>query len=211
VPPAKEESVASGFKMVFLPPQRDQTRQWAEAVAQAVPDATIVVAETEEEALREIPDADAAFGNVPKKILDQAGQLKWLAAPAIAPPAGYYYDELIAHPVVATNFRGIFNEHIAAHILAFVLALARGLQYYIPRQLRHEYRPERLDTGTVYLPESTALILGVGGIGAEAAKYLSQLGVRVLAVDARREDTPEGVAELRRRPRACSMPRASPG
>jgi phosphoglycerate dehydrogenase-like enzyme len=190
--------MANGFKMVFLPPQRTKTREWAEAVARAVPEATIVVAESEEEALREIPDADAAFGNLHRNILEQAGQLKWLAAPAIAPPAGYYYDELIAHPVTATNFRGIFNEHIAAHILAFVLALARGLQYYIPRQLKHEYRPERLDSGTVYLPESTALILGVGGIGAETAKYLSQLGVRVLAIDARREDTPAGVAELHR-------------
>ena len=190
--------MATGFKMVFLPPQRDVTRQWAEAVAHAVPDATIVVAETEEEALREIPDADAAFGNLGRNLLDKAQQLRWLAAPALAPPAGYYYDELVAHPVEATNFRGIFNEHIAAHILAFVLALARGLQFYIPRQLRHEYEPERTDTGTVYLPESTALILGVGGIGSETAKYLSQLGVRVLGIDARREDTPEGVAELHR-------------
>ena len=187
-----------GFKMVFLPPQRDFTRQWAEAVAQAVPDATIVVAENEEEALREIVDADAAFGNLHRNLLDASQQLTWLAAPAIAPPAGYYYQELIDHPVQATNFRGIFNEHIAAHILAFVLALARGLHYYIPRQLKHEYRPERTDTGTVYLPESTALILGVGGIGSETAKYLSQLGVRVLGIDARREDTPEGVAELHR-------------
>ena len=190
--------MATGFKMVFLPPQRDVTRQWAEAVAQAVPEATIVVAEDEAEALREIPDADAAFGNIPIEILSASGQLRWLAAPAIAPPAGYYYDDLIAHPVVATNFRGIFNEHIAAHILAFVLALARGLHYYIPRQLRHEYQPERVDTGTVYLPESTALILGVGGIGAETAKYLSQLGVTVLGIDARREDSPEGVAALHR-------------
>src|SRR4051794_5001263 len=184
--------------MVFLPPQRDQTRQWAEAVAQAVPDATIVVAETDAEALREIPDADAAFGNLDQQLLAASGQIKWLAAPAIAPPAGYYYDELIAHPVIATNFRGIFNEHIAAHILAFTLALARGLHYYIPQQIRHEYTPRRLDSGTVYLPESTALILGVGGIGSEAAKYLSQLGVRVLGIDARREDTPDGVAELHR-------------
>ena len=61
--------MASGFKMVFLPPQRDTTRQWAEAVAQAVPDATIVVAETEEEALREIPDADATFGNLHPHLL----------------------------------------------------------------------------------------------------------------------------------------------
>jgi hypothetical protein len=50
-----------------------------------------------------------------------------LQAPQAAPPAGYYYPELIAHSVVVTNFREIFNDHIGAHILAFVLAFARGL------------------------------------------------------------------------------------
>jgi phosphoglycerate dehydrogenase-like enzyme len=188
----------SSFKMVFLPPQSDKTREWAEAVAHALPDATIVVAETEADALREIPDTDAVFGGIPPQVLAKAQQLRWLQAPQIAPPAGFYYQELVDHSVVATNFRGIFNEHIAAHILAFTLALARGFQYYFPRQARHEYKREPLDTGTVYLPASTALILGVGGIGAEAAKYLSQLGVKVIGVDARREDTPEGVAELHR-------------
>jgi phosphoglycerate dehydrogenase-like enzyme len=188
----------SGFKMVFLPPQNDTTRRWAEATAEAVPDATIVVAENEDEALREIPDADAVFGGIPPQVLAKAQQLRWLQAPQIAPPAGFYYEALVDHPCVATNFRGIFNEHIATHILAFTLAFARGFQYYFPRQVRHEYNRERLDSGTVYLPESTALVLGVGGIGAEVAKYLAQLGVRVIGVDARREDTPEGVAELHR-------------
>ena len=188
----------SGFKMVFLPSQNDTTRGWAEAVAEAVPEATIVVAENRDEALREIPDADAAFGGIPPEVLAQAKQLRWLQVPQIAPPAGFYYQELVEHPVVATNFRGIFNEHIAAHILAFVLALARGFQYYFPRQFRHEYNREPLDTGVVHLPASTALILGVGGIGAEAAKYLSQLGVRVIGVDARIEETPVGVDELHR-------------
>jgi phosphoglycerate dehydrogenase-like enzyme len=50
----------------------------------------------------------------------------------------------------------------------------------------------------VYLPESTALILGVGGIGAEAAKYLAQLGVSVIGVDGRVESAPTGVSELHR-------------
>ena len=184
------------FKMVFLPPQRRQYREWAEAVAKAVPQATIVVAEDEAEALREIPDADAVFNGIPLNVLQQAKQLKWLQAPQIAPPAGFYYPELVEHECIATNFRGIFNEHIAAHILAFVLAFARGLHYYFPRQIRHEYKPEPLDTGTIYLPESTALILGVGGIGGEAAKYLSQLGVKVIGVDGRVGAPPEGVAEL---------------
>src|SRR5215212_9056463 len=154
------------FKIVFLPPQKDTHREWAYRLAEEEPRASVVVAETLEEAQREIVDADAAFGGIVPEVLERATKLRWLQAPQIAPPAGFYYPELVAHPVVATNFRGIFNEHIAAHIMAFVLAFARGLHYYIPRQLRQEYHPEPPDTGTVYLPESTALIVGVGGIGA---------------------------------------------
>jgi hypothetical protein len=59
-----------------------------------------------------------------------------LQAPQAAPPVGYYYPELIAHSVVVTNFREIFNDHIGAHILAFVLAFARGLYIFIPRSAR---------------------------------------------------------------------------
>src|SRR5262249_11138964 len=47
-----------------------------------------------------------------------------------------------------------------------------------------------------HLPEATALIVGVGGIGAEAARLASAFGMKVLGVDARRQDRPPGVAEL---------------
>jgi phosphoglycerate dehydrogenase-like enzyme len=185
-------------KFVFMPPQREQTRAWAAAVAEQVSEMRVVAPEGIEEARGEIVDADAAFGTLPPDLLATARNLKWLQAPAIAPPAGYYSPELVAHPVVVTNFRGIFNEHIAAHILAFVLAFARGFARYIPQQLRHEWSPAPLDTGTVYLPESTALIVGVGGIGAETARLCAAFGMRVIGVDARRTDRPEGVVELRR-------------
>jgi phosphoglycerate dehydrogenase-like enzyme len=183
-------------KFVFVPPQRHFTRGWAAALAKEVPEMNVVVAETPDEASREIADADAAFGTLSADLLQKATKLRWLQAPAIAPPPGYYSPELIAHPVVVTNFRGIFNEHIATHILAFVLAFARGLHRYIPLQLRHEWAPAQLDTGVVYLPESTALIVGVGGIGAETAKLCKAFGMRVIGTDARREDLPEGVSEL---------------
>ena len=185
-------------KFVFMPPQREQTRAWAAAVAEQVSEMRVVAPEGIEEARGEIVDADAAFGTLPPDLLATARNLKWLQAPAIAPPAGYYSPELVAHPVVVTNFRGIFNEHIAAHILAFVLAFARGFARYIPQQLRHEWSPAPLDTGTVYLPESTALIVGVGGIGAETARLCAAFGMRVIGVDARRTDRPEGVVELHR-------------
>ncbi len=186
------------FKLVMLPPQRDLTRQWAVRVAREVPEAQVVAPETTAEAREQIVAAETAFGTIPPDVLRLAGKLRWLQAPAIAPPAGYYYPELIAHPVVVTNFRGIFNDHIGAHILAFVLAFARGLHYYIPDQLRHEWRPRPPDTGVVHLPETTALIVGVGGIGTEAARLCAALGMRVVGTDARRTDLPPGLAALHR-------------
>ncbi|MDP9378713.1 MAG: D-2-hydroxyacid dehydrogenase, partial [Chloroflexota bacterium] len=154
----------SRTKLVFVPPQRETTREWASRLSEAVPVVDVAVPETQEEAGREIVGADAAFGTIPPDLLKLARKLRWLQAPAAAPPAGYYYPELVQHPVVVTNFRAIYNDHIANHIMAFVLAFARGLHYYIPQQLRQEWKPAEADSGVVHLAESTALILGVGGI-----------------------------------------------
>ena len=180
----------------MLPPQTPTTRAWATRLAGALPDLSIVVAETEADGARAVGDADAAFGTMPDAMLGKARRLRWLQAPQAAPPAGYYTQTLIAHPVIVTNFREIYNDHIGAHIMAFVLAFARGLHDYIPRQLRREWRPEPLDTGVVHLPGATALIVGVGGIGAEAARLAAAFGMHVIGVDARRREAPPGVLKL---------------
>jgi phosphoglycerate dehydrogenase-like enzyme len=80
--------------------------------------------------------------------------------------------------------------------MAFVLAFARGLHHYLPQQLRREWLPRPLDSGVVHLPEATALIVGVGGIGAETARLAAEFGMQVMGVDARRRDAPPGVRKL---------------
>jgi phosphoglycerate dehydrogenase-like enzyme len=195
--------------LLMLPPQTMTTRQWAKRLASALPELSVVVAEDEAEAGRVIGEAEAAYGTLVPALLGRAGRLRWLQAPQAAPPAGWYYRELIEHPVAVTNFREIYNDHIGAHIMAFVLAFARGLHHYMPRQLRREWRPDPLDTGVIHLPEATALVVGVGGIGTEAARLCAAFGMRVIGVDARRGEAPAGVAELHR-PEALDslLPRA---
>ena len=182
--------------LLMLPPQTPITREWAKRLAAAQPNVSVIVAENETEAAGVIAHADAAFGTVSPALLRTASKLRWIQAPQAAPPAGWYYPELIAHPAVVTNFREIFNDHIGAHIMAFVLAFARGLHQYLPQQLNREWRPTPLDTGVIHLPEATALIVGVGGIGAETARLAAAFGMQVLGVDARRREAPPGVAEL---------------
>jgi phosphoglycerate dehydrogenase-like enzyme len=202
-------SGANTFKFVMLPPHSEVTREWGQRLAGAIPEVSVVIAEDNATAEREIVEAEAAFGHLPRDLLAKARRLRWLQAPQAAPPAGYYYPELIQHPLTVTNFREIFNDHISAHIMAFVLAFARGLHVYIPQQLRREWKKSRENSGVVHLPESTALIVGVGGIGAETARLAAAFGMTVLATDARRTEPPPGVAELHR-PEALDalLPRA---
>jgi len=182
--------------LLMLPPQTSTTREWARRLAAALPELSVVVAEDGAEAAGAVGWAEAAFGTMPPALLREASRLRWIQAPQAAPPAGWYYPELIAHPAVVTNFREIYNDHIGAHIMAFILAFARGLHQYLPQQLRREWRPAPHDTGVVHLPEAVALIVGVGGIGAEAARLAAAFGMRVIGVDARRREAPPGVAEL---------------
>jgi phosphoglycerate dehydrogenase-like enzyme len=184
------------FKFVLLPPQNDVYRSWATKLSEALPDLEVVVAENGADAESAIVNADGALGTITPDLLAEAGRLRWLQAPAAAPPAGYYFPELIEHPVTVTNMREIFNDHIGAHVMAYILAFARGLSYYIPLQLRREWKPLPLDTGIIHLPESTLLIVGAGGIGSEVARLAKSFGTTVIATDARRTSPPPGVDEL---------------
>jgi len=184
--------------LLMLPPQTSITLEWAKRLAAAQPDLSVVVAENEADAAAAITQADCAFGTLPPSLLRAASKLRWIQAPQAAPPAGWYYPELIEHPVVVTNFREIFNDHIGAHVMAFVLAFARGLHQYLPQQLKRQWSPAPLDTGVIHLPEASVLIVGVGGIGAETARLAAAFGMQVLGVDSRRTEAPPGVTELHR-------------
>ena len=174
--------------MVFLPPVNGGTESMAQRLQDSVPDAEIVLASDQAAALRELPDADAAFGTMSPALIAAAPKLRWLQAPAAAPPAGYYFTELIEHPTQVTNFRGIYNDHISAHIMAMVLSFAKHLHLYRDRQLRADWSPIGSEgANQVFLPESTALIVGVGGIGNETARLCKAFGMTVIGIDARWE------------------------
>jgi phosphoglycerate dehydrogenase-like enzyme len=185
-------------QFLMLPPQTPKTREWGARLAAALPELEVVVAEDPVRAEQAIATAEAAFGTIPPVLLRQARRLRWLQAPQAAPPAGYYYPELIAYPLAITNFREIYNDHIGTHVMAFVLAFARGLQRYIPQQLRREWKKPAQNEGVLHLPETIALVVGVGGIGSEIARLCAAFGMRVIGVDERRRDAPPGVAELHR-------------
>ena len=186
------------FKLVILEPQDPGARTpaaktWPDKIRELVRDVDIRYCTTVDEATDAIVDADAAFGDIVPELFEKAQKLQWIQSPQAGPKAGYYHAGLVESDVVVTNMRGIFNDHISAHIMSYVLAFARGLHVYRDRQ-----RDGKWTKGyeTVYLPESTAVIVGVGGIGAETARVCAAFGMTAVGVDARVTEPPSGVGEL---------------
>ena len=174
-------------KFVFMPPQDEELRLLAARLAGAVPEYQVVSPETDAEALAAIRDADAVYGWVSPSALAVAEKLAWVQNPDAGPFFGYYYRELIAHPLVICNPRGIYYDHISHHILMFVLALSRGLPWYLDAQRARAWNKHARRTPYVYLGEATALINGVGGIGHETARLCNELGMAVIGIEPRPE------------------------
>jgi phosphoglycerate dehydrogenase-like enzyme len=80
--------------------------------------------------------------------------------------------------------------------MAFVLAFARGLHDYLPRQLRREWRREPLDTGVIHLPERRCSSWAWAASAPRRPASPRHSAMRVIGVDARRREAPPGVAEL---------------
>jgi phosphoglycerate dehydrogenase-like enzyme len=174
-------------------PDSHIAERYPASLKEMLPDVEVVLARTRAEADLHIASADAAFGNLPRDLFARGKRLRWIQCPQVGPDPSFYHPALVESDVVVTNMRGIFNDHISAHILAMVLALARGLPRYWAQQARRDWTS---GAPTFYLPECTAVILGVGGIGAETARLCAAFGMRVIAVDPRVASSPPGVAEL---------------
>ena len=188
------------YKMVFLPPNSQHNIDFMTRLQDSVPEATLVAPSDEDAAVKELADADAAFGTMNPRLVAAASKLKWLQAPAAAPPAGYYFDELIKHPVQVTNFREIYNDHISVHIVAMMLSFVKHLNVYRDHQRDRNWNKLLGDHyNNIFLPDATVLIVGVGGIGTETAKLCKALGTTIVGVDARWEapGAKEHVDEMR--------------
>ena len=182
------------FKLVIIEPtdpgaRTPAAKTWPDMIRGLVPEVDVRYCITVEEVGEAIVDADAAFGDIVPDLFERAHKLQWIQSPQAGPKAGYYHEGLVGSDVVVTNMRGIFNDHISAHIMSYVLSFARGLHVYRDRQRESEWKK---GYDTVYLPEATAVIVGVGGIGGATARLCAEFGMTVVGVDARVVDPSAG-------------------
>jgi len=173
------------LKMMILPPEFQE--EWPEKIQAVIPGSVVKIFRS----LDEIDDhflaeADCAFGYLPPEIFSRAKKLRWIQCYAAGPDPSFWHEALVNSDVVVTNFRGIYNELVAAHAMMFVLAISTDYHTYALQKERREWR--RSERPEIFLPGKTALIVGMGGIGKELAQLCRALGMKVIGIDAKPSD-----------------------
>ena len=197
------------MKLVIHPPV-DEGR--LSRIREAAGSMQVVNAADEQQAIAEMPDADAFFGKLVAPMLAQAQKLRWVQSPT-ASLEHFVFPELVAHPCVLTNMRGLFHDVLASHVFAYILCFARNLHLYLRQQMRGQWAPiggdqalpdfatgpgavSPMDRAHLHVGDCTLGIVGFGSIGSEIARCASAFGMRVVAVDPKPMAPPAGVAAV---------------
>ncbi len=191
------------MKLVIYPAVEPERLQAIEAVAKGW---DIVNVESEDAAQEAVVDADALFGRVTPAMLVASKQLRWVQTPTVS-LEHYMFPELVEHPCVLTNMRGLFSDIIADQVMGYVICFARNLHTYIRQQTQSHWEPvggesgrstflsgpatvSSIDRAHRHLCDATLGIIGLGSIGRELAVRARAANMRVVAVDKKPAEKP---------------------
>lgn len=148
-----------------------------------IPDGVDVrLARTVDELRLALPGAEILFGfdfkgTMLPKVWDAATDLRWIQWAGAGVDA-LLFPDLVNSDVVVTNAGGIYDDAIAEHVLALMLAHAKRLPDAVRNQLKSTWHYQTVNP----VRGSTALVLGAGGIGRAIARLLAAVGVNVTLV-----------------------------
>ncbi len=164
----------------------------AEAMRSMMPDTEFVVVASESDAIEQAADADAILGLCSERLLAAAPRLVWVQIFSSGAERCVRVSAVASGDVVLTNMQKMSSPVIGEHAVALMLALARGLPTYA-KGMHEGAWMRRSEVTSAMFPVSgkTMLVVGLGGIGTEAAKRGAALGMRVLGT---RNSSREGPA-----------------
>lgn len=145
------------------------------------------------DAKAKIGTVDAAIGICNAELLAAAKSLQWIQMVTAGVENCVSVPAVKERNILVTNMQRISGPIIAEHVIAMTLALARGLDFYIPRQAQGHWARGEL-SGMAVIEGKTMLVVGLGGIGSEVAKRAHALGMKVTATRASGRTGPDYVS-----------------
>lgn len=156
---------------------------WADAIRARVPDLDLRVATTPEALRTLIGEAECLAGwgrRLEPDVLGRAGRLRWIHTLS-AGVEDLLTTEGLPPDVWITNSRGAHAIPIAEHVLALILAQARGLPAFFAAQADRRWEQYGLRGRMDELEGRLLGLVGLGGIGEAIARKARGVGMRVWA------------------------------
>lgn len=140
----------------------------------------------------ETADAVVAWHISPEQVA-AAPRLKWLQSFAAGVDKMPFAD-LAAREIVITNASGVHAANIAEHIVALMLAFARGLPWLLRTPPQGDWFELPVRDRIFELGQQRLLVVGMGDIGLGLAERAKGLGMEVIGVRRRTDQpTPDSV------------------
>ena len=149
--------------------------------AALMPGVEVIPVATAAEARRHAAGADAIIGFCTPDVVAAAPDVQWIQSFSAGIERCLASDRIAKGEVVLTNMQKMSSPVIGEHAVAMTMALARGLTQYAKSMPEGQWvrSPDTFEMKT--LGGRTMLVIGLGGIGTEAARRAAALGMRVVA------------------------------
>jgi len=165
------------------------------AMQEAAPGVKFLAATTPAEAAALAGDADAALGWCTPEVVAAGKHLRWIQSYSAGVERCVAIPAVRDRDILLTNMQRVAGPVMAEHVIAMMLAFARGLSFYIPERIAGRWTEEPpAPTRLLTLEGKTVLVVGLGGIGTEVAKRAHALGMKVTAVRASGREGPDYVS-----------------
>ena len=153
-----------------------------------------VFADTHEDSLKEIKDADAVvIGDWNRELLAEANKLRWVQCDSGGISKPVLFPEFVDSTIQLTSLKPLFGTAGAEAALFGMLLFSRKANRIsnkgLGESLDHIYSPDEITGKTVG-------IIGMGYMGRALAKRAKCLGLQVLAIARNPRKAPDGVDQM---------------
>ncbi len=165
-------------------PQKIIVRDFAglyDKVDGMAPGVNLVRVSSESEAAANAEGADAIVGFCSPRILAAASDAIWIQVFGAGAERCLAVDRVRRGDVMLTNMQKMSSPVIGEHVTAMILSLARGLIPLSKAMADGEWvRGSEIVNNMQSIGGKTVLVVGLGGIGTEAARRVAALDMRVI-------------------------------
>lgn len=157
----------------------------------SLPNTELVVANSDADALAAVVDVQAIIGSCSEALVEAAENLVWVQIYWAGAESCLRVPRVASGDVMLTNMQKMSAPVIGEHAVAMTLALARGLVVFA-KEMQSDARTELYASRSsmITLSGKTMLVVGLGGIGREAARRGAALGMRVIGTRNSSRDGP---------------------